>query len=107
MSNPSFQAQQAAQQASQQAQRAAAQASAASRHAYPRGNPGADASRRAMLNHSYRRSAAGSAFDLLGRLIGFVIALAIIAVVGAMFLSVAGRGDPGLLDHLKSWLARH
>ncbi|HEY3608105.1 MAG TPA: hypothetical protein VGL06_11425 [Pseudonocardiaceae bacterium] len=99
MTNPGFQAQQAAQQAQQASARAGADAAA--RAAQQTTQYGLTSARRHMT--SGVRPVRG-AFGLLGRLIGLVVTLAVLAVVAALFLLVLSKVQPEWFDHIMRWL---
>ncbi|MGH3377719.1 MAG: hypothetical protein ACRDP6_23600 [Actinoallomurus sp.] len=100
MTTPGFQAQQAAQQAAQRA------SSAASSHAQ-RAYQSAEASRHASFVARSHHGGGSGVFGLLGRLIGFVVTLAVIALAVGIFLAALGRANPGALHQLETWLQSH
>jgi hypothetical protein len=51
----------------------------------------------------YRPAGGLGPIGLLGRLIGFVITLAVIAVAVGIFPKVLGQAEPGRLHHLATW----
>jgi len=101
MTNPGFQAQQAAQQASQQAVqqniRNSTESAAQARRA-------ADLGRPQPQYYAYRRSPARTGLGLVGRLIGFVVTLVGIGVAVGIFLLVLNRVNPDAMHHIGQWL---
>jgi hypothetical protein len=101
MTNPGFQAQQAAQQAQQQAiqqnLRHSTESAARARQAAELGRP------RPQF-YAYRRSSARTSVGLVGRLIGFLVTLMGIAVAVGILLLVLNRTNPGAMHDIGQWL---
>jgi sorbitol-specific phosphotransferase system component IIBC len=101
MTNPGFQAQQAAQQAQQQAVqqniRNSTESAAQARRAAELGRP-------RPQYYAYRRSPVRTGLGLVGRLIAFVVTLVGIAVAVGIFLLVLNRANPGAVHHIGQWL---
>jgi biopolymer transport protein ExbB/TolQ len=101
MTNPGFQAQQAAQQAQQAATQAnlrfSADSSAQARRAAEMGRP-------RPQYYAYRRSGVRTGIGIVGRLIGLVVTLVGIAVALGIFALVLNQANPGALHHIVQWL---
>jgi hypothetical protein len=99
MTTPGFQSQQAAQQA---ASRATSAAASQAQSSYLTGEAGR---RAAFVARSHQRGL--GPLRLLGRLVGFIVTLAVITFVVGIFLTILGQVSPAWPHHLATWIQSH